>query len=101
MKSNYQYDDFIRKSIFFNNEFGVKEIEEFEEFRSMCLVREDYPKIEALARMKDIESLRNLPASSIRTSEYISIMKFTDQRGEMYLVTSYDSDDLSQDPQVI
>ena len=37
----------------------------------------------------------------VRTLEYLSIMKIKDDQGRVYIVTGYDNDDLSQDPQVI
>src|ERR1700748_2552956 len=101
MKNKLQYDDYIRRSILLNNEFGIKEVRDLEQLKSMNLVREEYPKIVEVAKNKDVESLKNLRPSTVKTSEYIAIMQFADQESNKYIVTTYDSDDLSQDPQVI
>ncbi|MBN8855309.1 MAG: hypothetical protein BGO55_26870 [Sphingobacteriales bacterium 50-39] len=101
MKNKLQYDDYIRRSILLNNEFGIKDIRDLEQLKSMSLIREEYPRIAELAKNKDVESIKNLQPSTVKTSEYIAIMQFADQGGEKYIVTTYDNDDLSQDPQVI
>ena len=96
-----KYEDYIKKSILSNNEFGIRVIRDIKELKSMILIREEYSKIVELARNKDVESIRNLQPGTVKTSEYIAILQFTDQDGKKYLVTTYDSDNLSQDPQVI
>lgn len=102
MKKKIQYDDYIRRSILLNNEFGIIEMSPLEELKSMTLIREQYKEIANLARSKDVESIKNLkPSSSDNTSEYISIMQFNDQDDNLYIVTTYDSDLITQDPQVI
>jgi hypothetical protein len=101
MKNKLQYDDYIRRSILLNNDFSIKSVGDFEQLKSMSLTREEYPKIAELARIIDVESIKNLRPSTARTSEYITVMQFADQDGHKYIVTTYDSDDLSQDPQVI
>jgi len=101
MQGLSNYNDYIQKSVLANNEFGIKHIEAIEDLKSLCLVREEYPKIVELIKKKDIEAIRNLKPSSVKTSEYLSIIKIIDDEGKVYVVTGYDSDDLSQDPQVI
>ena len=79
-----QYEDFVRRSILANNEFGIKEVKDFEQLKSMTLIREEYPKIAELAKNKDIESIKNLPMSMIKTSEYIVILQFIDRGAKIY-----------------
>src|SRR5271170_407935 len=96
-----QYEDYIKRSILANNEFGICNVNSFEHLKSMTFIREEYPKIASLANAKNIAVIKGLPPSSKKTSEYLVILKFTDQRGQEYIVTTYDSDELTQDPQVI
>lgn len=95
------YNDYIVRSILINNEFGITEIKSIEDLIYMTLIREDYPGIVELIKSKDIDAIKRLTPPSITTSEYLSIMKITDVQDKQYIVTGYDSDELSQDPQVI
>ncbi len=101
MRNFSTYNAYIVNSILTNNKLGINNIKSIEDLKSLCLIREEYPKIVELIKNKDIEAIRNFKPSSVRTSEYLSIMKIIDEEGKVYVVTAYDSDDLSQDPQVI
>src|SRR5690349_16374825 len=95
------FESYVVSSILANNEFGIKEVKEMEGIRTMILNRQHYPEIVELIKQNNFNTIQNLPENSIRTSEYLSIMRFADQSGKKYAVTVYDSDDLFQDPQVI
>jgi len=101
MKGPSTYNEYIIRSILVNNKFDIKDITSVEDIRSLCLIREEYPRIVELIKNKDIEAIKSLKSSPVRTSEYLSIMKVTDGEGKEYVVTGYDSDELTQDPQVI
>jgi len=96
-----QYEDYIKRSILANNEFGICSVNSFEHLKSMSFIRAEYPRIANLANAKNVEAIKNLPPDSMKTLKYLIILKFTDQSGQEYIVTTYDSDELTQDPQVI
>jgi hypothetical protein len=101
MKSKLGYTDYITKSILLNNEFGIEIIKDIENIKSMILIREEYPKLAELIKNKSVEAIKSLAPSQNKTSEYLTILKFRDQENNNYIVTTYDSDELWQDPQVI
>lgn len=96
-----KYEDYIKTSILKNNEFGIRSVSNFEHVRSMPLIREEYSQIAGFLLAKNIEAIKTMPLDSRRTSEYLAILMFTDQNESKYIVTAYDSDELTQDPQVI
>jgi hypothetical protein len=67
----------------------------------MIFDRDYYQKIMNLIKDKKIDVVKGLPEYPTRTSEYLTIMKVIDQDGKNYIVTVYDSDEITQDPQVI
>jgi hypothetical protein len=101
MKEHLSYDDYIKRSILKNNDYGITEVNGLVDIKSMSLQREEYPKIVELIKSSNIEALADLAGPANKTSEYISIMKFSDQIDKPYIVTTYDSDEIWQDPQVI
>ena len=101
MQELSKYNEYIEKSILANNDFGISEIKTFEDLNSFCLIREEYPKIVELIKSMDMTAIKKLKPNLTKTTEYLSIMKIVDGNGREFVVTGYDSDDLSQDPQVI
>ena len=100
MDSLNKYYDEITKAILGTKEFSITEVRELTAIKVMELVREEYPRILEVVKSKNIDAIKNLPSSTTRTGEDISIMQFMDQKGQSYLVIIYDSDELWQDPQV-
>jgi hypothetical protein len=84
-----------------NNEFGIKAISNVEDIATISLVRSDYEKIVELIRNREFEEIRAYQSNGGRTTEYLTITKFTDQNERNFVVTSFDSDELWQDPQVV
>jgi hypothetical protein len=101
MRKKYTYDDYIIKSVLANNEFGISKVSHLADISTINLVSTDYGKIVDLIRNKEFEKIKTFQSSEIKTAEYITISKFNDQNNKNYIVTSYDSDLLEQDPQVI
>ncbi|HWI93258.1 MAG TPA: hypothetical protein VNT20_18395 [Flavisolibacter sp.] len=95
------FDTYVINSILLNNEFHITEVREIIEIRTMIFERAYYQKIADLITKKNIDIVKSLPEYPIRTSEYVTIMKVVDQDGKKYIVTVYDSDEITQDPQVI
>ena len=84
-----------------NNEFRITEVANLEDITTRYLVRSDYGKIVDLIRNNEIEMIKMPQPTEVKTTEYITISKFNDQNNKKYIVTSYDSNLLEQDPQVI
>jgi hypothetical protein len=95
------FNEYVIETILARNDFDIKAVRALEDIRTMMFVSQDYDRIVALIKNGNLEPIKAIPESLIRTSEYLSVMKFVDQRNRNYIVTVYDSDDLSQDPQVI
>jgi len=95
------YDDYIISSILANNEFGIEEINNLDNILSTNLVRSDYDKIAELIRNREFETIKTYQPKGKKTTEFLTVTKFTDQYERDFIVTAYDSDELGQNPQVI
>lgn len=104
-KQENAFNDHVVKRVISKNEFGIKEVKEIEDLKSMLFARQQYPDIVRLIKQVDFKSIRDFPDSHAGTiegfREYLSVMKFIDQNDREYCVTVYDSDELWQDPEVI
>lgn len=96
-----RFNAYVVKSILANNQFGITEVKGIESLKSIYFLREEYPKIEKLIKEKNIEVIKLLPENQSQAGEYLDIMMFKDQDSKKYIVTVYDSIELSQDPQII
>jgi hypothetical protein len=96
-----KFDSFVIKSIIVNNQFNIKEVNGLVSIKSMSFIKEEYLEIEKLIKQGNIDAVKQWPDSNCNTFEYLDVMSFLDQNGKSYIVTVYDSDELSQDPQII
>lgn len=102
MSSNSnEFNAYVIRSILANNEFGILEVNEIEVLSSRYFLKNEYSEIVTLIRNGDIKAIKSLADNTSTEREYLDVLLFRDQRGNKYLVTVYDSDDLLQDPQVI
>ena len=92
---------YIIKSILANNEFGILEVNGTEVLSSRYFLKNQYAEIVTMIRNGDTKAIKSLADNSSTQREYLDVLIFRDQRGNKYIVTVYDSDDLIQDPQVI
>jgi len=95
------YDEYIISSILANNEFGIEAVNNVDHILSTNLVRSDYEKIAELIRNREFEIIKTYQPTGKKTKEFLTVTKFTDQNERDFIVTSYDSDKVSQYPQVI
>jgi len=95
------YDEYIISSILANNEFGIEAVNNVDHILSTNLVRSDYEKIAELIRNREFETIKTYQPTGKKTTEFLTVTKFTDQNERDFIVTSYDSDKVSQYPQVI
>ena len=95
------FNDYVVSSLLENNEFGILKVKNLEEFYSCNFDNSVYPQIVALIKVGEFEKIKQSQHNTEATSEYLTIMRFTDQDNESYIVTVYDNDELWQDPQVI
>lgn len=102
-----KFDSFVVKSILANNQFGITQVLILEILRSVYFDKKEYDIIEKLIKENNIKAIKEMPIrnelqeNQNEISEYLEILRFKDQRGKDYIVTIYDSNELSQDPQVI
>lgn len=94
-----KYDKYVRDSILAKNEFNIKEVNNLLSIKSFNLERDKYPLVIQLIKSNAIDDLKAMPIGN-RTSEYLEVMSFQDQQNNSYIVTVYDSDEITQDPQV-
>ena len=95
------YDEYIISSILANNEFGIEAVNNVDHILSTNLVRSDYEKIAELIRNREFETIKTYQPTGKKTKEFLTVTKFTDQNERDFIVTSYDSNELSQYPQLI
>lgn len=95
------FDLFVIRSILANNPFGIEKINFLESLSSRFFVKDEYPEIESLIFKGNIQAIKSLPSNKSQEREYLEVMIFKDQNQKEYIVTVYDSNELSQDPQVI
>lgn len=96
-----KYESYIIRSVLTNNEFGITKVDNLESICTRGFVKEEYSKIEQLINDKNINAIKNLPKQQDDFFEFIDILIFKDQNKRNFFVTAYDSNELSQDPQVI
>ena len=96
-----KFDTYIIKSILANNNWNITTINLFKSIKSLYFNTAVYQKIEGLIKAGRITELVELSDSESNSTEYLDVIHFTDQNNDPYIVTTYDNNDLSQDPQVI
>lgn len=96
-----KFNDYVTQSILANNQFDIILVDNLRSEKYLPFVKEEYVNIERLIQNNDLENIQIPVNLSIQKGEYLDIMSFTDQIGNFYIVTVYDSDALEQDPQVI
>lgn len=69
----------------------------------MYFEKEKYPAIVSLIRAQNLADLAEMSEGKMNTDfpEYLEVMQFESQLGQMFVVTVYDSIELWQDPEVI
>jgi hypothetical protein len=95
------FDKYVIKSILANNQFGIKEVNDLESLGSGFFIHEKYAEIDKLIREGNIHAITQLFKNQVKSAEFLEIMNFKDQNYSTFIVTVYDSNELSQDPQVI
>jgi hypothetical protein len=68
---------------------------------SRYFLKNEYSEIVTLIKNGGFKAIKLFAKNTALDREYLDIALFRDQRGNKYIVTVYDSDDLLQDPQVI
>lgn len=96
-----RYDKLVVKSILETNEFNIHEIHSLESIKARCFSREEYPDIERLIKLNNVDAIKKLPDNQGTANEYLDIVLFSDEKLNSYIATVYDSDELWQDPQVM
>lgn len=95
------YDEYVIKNILATNQFNIEAVNNLESLKSKPFFKEEYPIIENLIKVGDIEAIKAFSGNGLCTGDYIDVMLFNNEREKKYIVTVYDNDLLGQDPQVI
>lgn len=101
MEKEYNFEDYIVKSILANNSFNISTVSKIESLNSLYFHSNEYSAIENLIKKKDIDSLKELSYDKSESAGFLDILLLSDQSHRSYIVTIYDSNTLEQDPQVI
>lgn len=96
-----KWEDIIIRNIKANNEFNISEVKDFHTLLNAPFHKDEYSKIVSLIHESNWEKIKSLQVDYDYVSEYLDVVKFTDQNGKVYVATTYDSDTLEQDPQLI
>lgn len=99
----HSFDDHVERGILSNNKFGISEVIGLRVIKSMYFEREKYPAIISLIKGQNLTELSEMKGDKLNPdfTEYLEIMQFANQLGQMFIVTVYDSIELWQDPEVI
>ena len=95
------FNEYVTRGILANNQFGIAEVNTLESLKSVFFVKEEYGKIEKFIKAGNIEAIKTFHEKQPRTGENLDVMEFKDQNEKKFIVTTYDSNLLEQDPQVI
>ena len=94
------FNEYVINGILAKNEFGISEIENIRTLKGFCFNQTHYETVRKLLEDGRIDEIKNLEEAK-KSSEYLYIMLFNDQRKKDFAVAIYDSDELWQYPQVI
>ena len=97
------FENEVERDILSNNKFGISEVKGLRSIKSMYFEREKYPAIASLIQGQNLAELAEIKGNTLNPEfpEYLEIMHFESQLGQMFIVTVYDSIELWQDPEVI
>jgi hypothetical protein len=102
MKEKNKWNKIIIASLLAAKDFDINEVNNFESLKSLFFDRPTYSMILDLINKREWEKIKIFETiSGGDFSEYLDIIKFTDQNQITYIVTIYDNDELWQDPQII
>ncbi len=95
------YHKYVIACILANKEFDINEVHNLEDIADMIFDRELYPSICSLIKEKNWDAVKSIEIPAHGFREYLSIYTFIDQNQNQYAATTYDSDELWQDPELI
>jgi len=95
------FDNHVVSNIIVNNRFGITQVKNIENIKSIYFLSEEYSNIEKLIESKDVQAIKLYQEDQPQTEEYLDIILFEDQSKNKYVAAIYDSIRLEQDPQII
>lgn len=95
------FDSYVISGILTNNDYEIKEIRNLKSLKSTSYTLEIYQSVIESIQNDNLSRIFHLPELSKEHSEFLDIMEFDDQSGNKYIITVYDSLELTQDPQVL
>jgi hypothetical protein len=102
MELQNKWNDLAIKAILLSNNINITEVNNFEIIKSLFFDKEKYQSIISLLEARDFETLEEMEIKTKdELSEYLDIIKFSDQTNKSYIATIYDSNELWQYPKLI
>jgi hypothetical protein len=94
------YNTSIVKDILADKRFTIKEVHNLKEINTFPYDRNIYQIVEKCVSEKNLEPLYGNLTENKDNSEFLCIMSFNNEKGELFIITIYDSDELWQDPEI-
>lgn len=103
MQTSNLYSELIEKAILNTKELrDISTVVGLECLYSSLFTQDHYKQVFECIKSDNIDGLSKLESpTKSKFNEYLEVYGFFDQKDKYYLATIYDSDELSQDPQVI
>jgi len=94
------YEDDISKAALANSNFNITEIKDVEILKTIPLEEGLQQQMAELIKTRNIDLIKNIPGGE-NVFEDLTIIKFADQTGQVYVAIIYDSYELWEDPVVV
>lgn len=95
------FDNYVVKSILANNQYGITEVNELANLASGYFVFEEYDRFKNLIQEGDLAAIKFIFKNQTESGEFLEVMQFKDQTGNVYIAIVYDGTELLQDPEVM
>lgn len=95
------WDRIISNAILANKEIPISEVREIETVKTLFFTPGKYAEVKKLIEQKQVELILEGGFVINVFREYLIVVKFKDHHNKFFFATVYDSDELSQDPQII
>jgi hypothetical protein len=95
------FNDYVIEGVLAKSGYDIAIVNNLGSVKDLYFVREEYADVLAFIKAGNVELIQQSEIPIEGFKEYLTIMKFTDQNNNAYMVTVYDNDELLQDPKVM
>jgi hypothetical protein len=96
-----EYEDYIIASFIIIKSLDVNNILEIEHYTTRFFNQSEYLEIEKFIKENELEKVKLMPANNENSTQFLEIFIIWTIDKKKYIVTVYDSLELTQDPQII